>query len=81
MLTADERLAVEQFVSLGATLIGDFTDGELRSAYRTLARQYHPDRHPQSSPVEKARLSRAFSNLCDAYRRLQAGSAHAAVAA
>ena len=81
ILTADERRALEQFVALGAALTADFTDGELRSAYRALARQYHPDRHPQISPFEQARLSQTFSTLSDAYRHLQSVPAHAVVAA
>ncbi len=54
----------------GATLTVDFTDGELRSAFRALARCYHPDRHPESGALEQARLSRVFAGLADAYRHL-----------
>ena len=45
---------------------------DLRGAFRTLARRYHPDRHPNCTPIEKARLSRQFIQLHDAYRELQA---------
>ena len=81
VLTADERRALEQFVTFGARLTADFTDGELRSAFRTLARQFHPDRHPGSNPFEQARLSQTFAAICDAYRRLQSVPAHAVIAA
>ena len=42
----------------------------LRNAYRTLARRYHPDRHPGCSPADRARLARLFAEATDAYRSL-----------
>jgi hypothetical protein len=47
----------------------DFTPAELRAAFRTLARRYHPDRHPQASAVETAQFSRAFAAVEANYRR------------
>ena len=77
ILTPSQRRALEDLASHGATLAADFTDGELRSAFRALARQYHPDRHPESGAVEQARLSRTFASLTDAYRQLITASTDA----
>jgi hypothetical protein len=63
--------AVEQLVALGARLPNDFTAGELRSAFRALARKYHPDTHPASDPAESARLARVFADVNAHYQQLQ----------
>ena len=70
-LTASERQALETLVGLGAAIDADFTAETLRSAFRLLARRHHPDRHPRSSDLERARQSAVFAQLHDAYRRLQ----------
>jgi hypothetical protein len=77
ILTPTQQQALEDLVRHGATLGVDFTDGELRSAFRALARRYHPDRHPESEALEQARLSRTFASLTDAYRHLIAASTDA----
>jgi hypothetical protein len=69
-LTVRQRRALNELVALGANLGSDFTARELRSAYRTLARQYHPDRHPASTEIEKARLARMFADVNENHRRL-----------
>jgi hypothetical protein len=79
VLTANQRQAFEALVGHGATLTVDFTDAELRTAFRILALRYHPDRHPGSNAVELRRLSAIFSTLTDAYRALL-GTAHAVAA-
>jgi hypothetical protein len=71
-LTARQQRALDELVALGAELDADFTARELRSAYRTLARQFHPDRHPFSSHIEKARLARVFAALNENHRCLLA---------
>jgi hypothetical protein len=71
-LTVRQQRAVDELVLLGAELDGDFTARQLRSAYRALARQYHPDRHPSSSLTEKARLARVFASLNENHRCLLA---------
>jgi len=71
-LTVAEDRALAELTGLGATLRRDFTLAELRSAFRTLARQYHPDTHPQSNPAEAARLSRIFADINAHYHCLQA---------
>ena len=70
-LSANERAALEQLNALGAAVGADFTADELRSAFRSLALTFHPDRHPRSSSSEAATLSRRFIALHDAYRALQ----------
>jgi DnaJ-class molecular chaperone len=56
---------------LGADFLTDrFTNGELKSAFRVLARRFHPDRHPGSSDAERSHLARSFAAACDAYRTL-----------
>jgi hypothetical protein len=70
-LTPAERRALDTLCALGAGALGDhFTDAELKSAFRELARRFHPDRHPGSSDAERARLSREFASACEAYRTL-----------
>ena len=71
-LTARQERALVELVALGADLRADFSLRELRSAYRTLARRYHPDRHPASGEAEKARLAKVFGELNDNHRRLLA---------
>lgn len=70
-LTPAQRQAVDALRALGADLLTDsFTDAEAKSAFRTLARRFHPDRHPGSSDAERARLARSFAAACAAYRTL-----------
>lgn len=48
----------------------DSTFAEIKSAYRTLARKYHPDINPEG--VQKFKdISEAYSTLCDAKKRMQ----------
>jgi len=77
-LTAVEREWLDQLVRHGADLGADFTDSELRSAFRTLAKRFHPDRHLGSSASEQARLSLVFAGLSEAYRQLLGRPARAA---
>jgi hypothetical protein len=76
-LPARQQRALERLVALGASLEADFSPEELRSAFRSLARQYHPDRHPGTSDAEKKRLALTFAELHDAYTNLQVVSAAA----
>jgi hypothetical protein len=70
MLSVRQAQALRDLVALGARLADDFTRQELRSAFRLLARRYHPDRHAGSSDAERARLSTVFAGVCDAYNAL-----------
>ena len=69
-LSGVERAALLELVALGARLHESFTLRELRSAFRALARRYHPDRHADSSGDEKASLAMIFSRVCDCYQVL-----------
>jgi hypothetical protein len=73
-LSANQREALHQLIGLGARLDTDFTLQELRTAFRALARAYHPDRHPGTKPGEKARLSTAFVTLRNAYDTLKSAA-------
>lgn len=66
-----EQRALDYLVGLGARLEPDLTLAELRSAFRALAREYHPDRHPGSSPQQRERLAALFCRLRQAYEHLQ----------
>ncbi|MES1255461.1 MAG: hypothetical protein ABUS56_07635 [Acidobacteriota bacterium] len=72
VLTGRQQDALATLNRLGAGLAQDFTVRELRSAFRTLARRYHPDRHPGGTPYEAAQLSRLFADVTGHYRRLLA---------
>jgi hypothetical protein len=69
-LTEVQRDALDGLVASGADLHTDFTRADLRRAFRSLARQYHPDRHPTGTPDDKTRLSSEFARLSDHYRCL-----------
>ena len=57
-LTATQRNALRLLRRLGAfDLDPGFSDRQLRRAFRTLAKQFHPDRHPASSATEKEGLA------------------------
>ena len=66
-----EQRALDYLVGLGANLESDLTMTELRSAFRALAREYHPDRHPGSSQQQRERLAALFRRLRQAYEHLQ----------
>jgi len=69
-LTPRQQRAFDAMVALGASLYGDFEAADLRRAFRRLAREYHPDRHPGCSATERAHLSRTFADLTEHYRCL-----------
>jgi hypothetical protein len=70
-LTTKQRRALDELIALGAQFHGEFNARALRSVYRTLARRYHPDRHPSSDRAEQARLARIFARLNESHRLLQ----------
>jgi len=55
---------------LGAGIGVDSSVGELRSAFRMLARRYHPDRHPDASVVDRHRLAWQFTTIRNSYKTL-----------
>ena len=71
-LTSAQRQALDTLVALGARLDDAFTARDLHSAFRTLARRYHPDRHPGLDAHGTARLAETFARVRDACDRLKA---------
>jgi hypothetical protein len=69
-LTAAQRDALAALNAMGAGLDNAMSSTEMRSAFRRLAHQCHPDRHPGSSAAEQASLSRRFATLTDHRRCL-----------
>jgi curved DNA-binding protein CbpA len=58
---------VDYYVVLG--IAEDADDETIRSAFRALARRYHPDVGAGSSPVEFQRAREAYETLADPERR------------
>jgi hypothetical protein len=69
-LSLREQQAFDTLAALGAGLSPSFTSIELRSAFRQLARRYHPDRHIGCSDDDKSRLGHDFARARNAYRVL-----------
>jgi hypothetical protein len=72
ILMAREGRALRELIALGADLQPGFTAADLRSAFRILARLYHPDRHPEADAEKHARLARTFSEVAEHHRCLLA---------
>jgi len=70
LLTADQQRALRSFLALGGVVADDFTAHELRREFRRLAHRYHPDRHLDAAPAERARLARQFADATESYRCL-----------
>jgi curved DNA-binding protein CbpA len=70
MLSTRQREALDFLIELGAPLEPNFTRDELRSAFRWLARRYHPDAHPGITAREKSNLSIQFATLRERYELL-----------
>ena len=45
----------------------DYLLSELKSAFRTLARQLHPDMHPEAGEFERLGLAAEFASVRNAY--------------
>lgn len=45
----------------------DATPAQLRKAYRTLAMQWHPDKHQNASPADKQKAENMFKDIAEAY--------------
>ena len=66
-LTADEQRALDALNACGAKLTANFTAAELRSAYRALARTYHPDRLASLPDNERVHWSQTFAEIATSY--------------
>lgn len=71
-LSPAQRAALGTLRRHGARLDDDFDRRELKSAFRELARQLHPDMHPHATPEERAWLASAFREAREAYLALLA---------
>jgi len=74
-LEAVGALSVESELSLAAAYkLLELADGagaeEVKKAYRRLARELHPDVHPNAPPEKLRELERLFAAVSAAYRRL-----------
>ena len=58
---------MDYYVVLG--IAEDADEETIRSAFRALARRYHPDLGPGSSPIEFQRAREAYETLADPERR------------
>jgi hypothetical protein len=67
-LEPNRRLAACRVLGLGAQA----TPSEVQRAFRSLAAEHHPDRHPHAGAAEKARLLSRFTELSAAYHALTA---------
>jgi hypothetical protein len=70
--TQRERLAIQLLNRLGAGLTPAATDEEVRSAYRQLVREAHPDRHPQADALAREGHTRRLRAVLRAWDLFQA---------
>ena len=71
-LNPDQRVALTALRRLGARLTDDFDPCQLKAAFRRLALELHPDRHPAADSIHRQWLGTRFAVLCEAYRTLNA---------
>ena len=71
-LTMTQQRSLDAFNQLGASVGVDFSSSDLRSAFRLLARRYHPDRHPGATEPDRRRLSQQFTIVRRSYETLVA---------
>lgn len=63
------KRAIEAIEILGVRYDSSFD--EIKSAYKTLAKKYHPDSHPDLSEAEKKEMARKFREIRSAYELLR----------
>lgn len=69
-LNSLQAIAFDVLNRAGARLAEDFTNPELKAAFRRLARELHPDRHPDASVDRRTALAVQFAVVRDAYEQL-----------
>jgi DnaJ-class molecular chaperone len=72
-LNERERQALDWLRCAGACALTErFTAVELKSAFRALARRFHPDAQPGVDEWRRQELAESFRRLTAAYRALRA---------
>ena len=69
-LTPSQETALGTLRRAGAPLADDFDDAELKAAFRRLARQWHPDMHPEAGLDRRTALAVQFAEVREAYEVL-----------
>jgi hypothetical protein len=69
-LSAAQQAAFRDLVAHGADLPDDFSAADLRRAFRSLARRYHPDTQASRGVEVQAALARHFVSISRSYRVL-----------
>lgn len=70
-LDAQDIAALEFFRRHGSVLTHDFSEDELKSAFRRLALKFHPDRHASASDAERKEFGALFQDTLTQTRRLE----------
>jgi hypothetical protein len=72
-LDGRERQALDWLRAAGASRLPDrFSDVDLKSAFRLLARRFHPDARPEVPVRQRDELAADFRQLVVSYRLLRA---------
>jgi hypothetical protein len=61
-LNAEEVIALEFFKRQGSILQNDFSEADLKTAFRKIALRTHPDRNMDKPSVERIRLQETFTH-------------------
>jgi preprotein translocase subunit Sec63 len=69
-MNAVQRMAFELLNLAGASLATDFTNAELKGAFRRLARELHPDMHRNVTAERRTSLGMQFAEIREAYELL-----------
>lgn len=69
----DKDLTPGKIIELYAELeiTPEATDGEVKKAYRAMAKRYHPDRYSSASDDERRNVTTRFRNINDAYELIK----------
>lgn len=68
--TSNEPSLSQAYATLGVT--AEATNGEVKEAYRSLVKQWHPDKFATATPQEQARAEERFKQVQAAYEKVKA---------
>ena len=68
-MSSSNFFSSDPWVVLGVS--SQATEEQVKTAYRRLAAQWHPDKHPNAAPDEKQLISASFAQICAAYEMLK----------